>query len=442
MKVCFISLGCDKNLVDTEEMMGLLASKGIELTTDEQDADIVCINTCSFISDAKEESINTIMEMVNLKNEGVISGIIVCGCLAQRYLDEITPLIPEVDAFVGTTAIEKIVDAVESIGKDHQFISVADRDKALVHDLPRVVTTGGHYAFLKISEGCNKACTYCAIPFIRGRARSFPIEELVKKAEYLVNDVGVKELILVAQETTVYGVDLYGEKKLCALIEELSKIEELKWIRLMYCYPEEITDELIQTIKNNPKVCHYLDMPIQHASSKVLKDMGRRTTNSEIKKTIARLRKEIPDIVLRTTMMTGFPGETEEDHKILLEFIKDERIDRLGAFAYSKEDNTRAFSMKNQVNGNTRKRRLKEVMLTQQKVAFELCKEKVGRTLEVLTEGYIPEDDIYVGRSYMDAPGVDGYVFYSCDYELKTGDMVKVQITSSNEYDLIGEVTE
>ena len=440
MKILFISLGCEKNRVETEYMLGILAEHGYEFTDDAQSAEAAVVNTCCFINDAKQESIDTILELAELRKSGKLRALIVAGCLGQRYKEEIQKEIPEVDSILGTTAFDKIVEALDEVlkGQVKNYFESIDR-KPVTYN--RILSTGTAYSYLKIAEGCNKNCTYCIIPKVRGHYRSVPMEDLIKEAEELAYN-GIKELIIVAQETTVYGVDLYGKKMLPELLTKLCRIEGFEWIRIMYCYPEEITDELIQTIKNNPKVCHYLDMPIQHASSKVLKAMGRRTTNSEIKKTIARLRKEIPDIVLRTTMMTGFPGETEEDHKILLEFIKDERIDRLGAFAYSKEDNTKAFSMKNQVNGNTRKRRLKEVMLTQQKVAFELCKEKVGRTLEVLTEGYIPEDDIYVGRSYMDAPGVDGYVFYSCDYELKTGDMVKVQITSSNEYDLIGEVTE
>ena len=440
MKVFFASLGCDKNLVDSEVMLSLLAKDGFTITDDENDAEIAVVNTCSFILDAKQESIDTILELSDLKDEGKLKVLIVCGCLAERYADELKEEIPAIDAVLGTMAIPEIVEAVKKALDGEQVAIFPSIDRELPEFAGRMVTTGGHYAYLKIAEGCNKRCTYCAIPAMRGKYRSYPMEHLLKEARYLVEEVGVKEIILVAQETTLYGVDLYGEKKLPELLKKLSEIDGLKWIRILYCYPEEITEELIDVMSSEPKVLHYLDVPIQHASDTILKRMGRRTSRAELEEKIAMMRKRIPDICLRTTLISGFPGENEEDFEIVKEFVKKMRFDRLGVFAYSKEEGTPAAEMPDQIPEEVKEARRDELMLIQQEIAFGKAEERIGEEYDVLVEGRIPEDEVYVGRTYLDAPEVDGFVFFESDRELVSGELIRVRIVDCNEYDLIGEL--
>ena len=441
MKILFISLGCDKNLVDSEVMLGMLTSKGYEITDDENEADVVVVNTCCFIGDAKEESIHNILEMAELRKAGDIKALIVTGCLAQRYKEEVQTEIPEVDAIIGTTAIDAIVETLEDVlaGQGHNHIE--DINRTPVYDKSRIVTTGGHYAYLKIAEGCDKRCSYCIIPKVRGNYRSIPMESLLAEARKLV-EFGAKELILVAQETTLYGKDLYGEKSLPRLLHELCKIDGLYWIRILYCYPEEITDELIETIRTEEKVCHYLDIPIQHASDNILKRMGRRPNQAELRNMIARLRERLPDICLRTTLITGFPGETQEDHEELMAFVDEMEFDRLGVFTYSAEEDTPAAEFEDQIEEEIKKDRQAEIMELQQEIAFEKAENAVGRTVLAMIEGRLPNENAYAARTYMDAPNVDGLVFVQTSRELMTGDFVKVKITGSYEYDLIGEIVE
>ena len=439
MNLLFISLGCDKNLVDTEKMLGILGGEGYSFVDDESDADVIVVNTCCFIGDAKEESVNTILEMAELKKSGRLKALIVTGCLAERYKNEITEEIPEVDAVLGTTSYEEIAGAIREALKGEKTLVFKDIDAPVGKETKRLLSAGCHYAFLKIAEGCDKRCTYCIIPYLRGRYRSVPMEQLEKEARELA-DQGVKELILVAQETTLYGKDLYGEKKLPELLRRLSSIPGIQWIRLQYCYPEEITDELIETIKNEEKVCHYLDIPIQHASDAILKRMGRRTSNKEIRELVAKLRREIPDIALRTTFISGFPGETEEDHEILMEFVDDMEFDRLGVFAYSPEEDTPAYSFKDQVPDEVKEERRAEIMELQQDIAFEKSESMKGSVLEVMIEGKVADENAYVGRTYMDSPGVDGLIFVNTGLSLMSGDFVRVRVTGALEYDLIGEV--
>lgn len=438
-KILFISLGCDKNLVDSEVMLGILADRGFEMTDTEDDADIIIINTCCFINDAKEESINTILEMAEYKKTGPCKALIVTGCLAQRYKQEIVDEIPEVDAVIGTSKYDEIFDAVDQALKGSHFLDVDDLDRLPSVPGKRILTTGGHYAHLKIAEGCNKHCTYCIIPKIRGNYRSVPMEQLLAEAASLAEQ-GVKELILVAQETTLYGMDLYGKKSLHILLQELAKIKGIRWIRILYCYPEEIYPELIETIKNEKKVCHYLDMPIQHASDAILKRMGRRTTKAQLKETVSLLRKEIPDIVLRTTLIAGFPGETQEQHEELMEFVDEMEFERLGVFAYSPEENTPAASMPDQIPEEIKEERRDAILELQQEIAFDKAADMVGRTLYAMIEGKVADEPAYVARTYADSPDIDGYVFVNTGEMLMSGDFVKVKITGSAEYDLIGEL--
>lgn len=437
MNILFISLGCDKNLVDTEVMLGLLASRGYQMVDDEQSADIIVVNTCCFIHDAKEESIETILEMAAYKTEGRLKALIVTGCLAERYRQEIIEEIPEVDAILGTTSYDKILDAVDSALAGNVTVQMTDIDALPVVETKRLVTTGGHYAYLKIAEGCDKHCTYCIIPKIRGNFRSVPMERLLKEAEELARQ-GVKELILVAQETTMYGTDIYGEKTLHKLLKELCKIEQLRWIRVLYCYPEEITEELIQVIKEEPKICKYVDLPIQHANDDILKRMGRRTSKQELKDTIEKLRAEIPGIIIRTSLITGFPGETEEQHEELMEFVDETEFDRLGVFTYSAEEDTPAASMPDQIPEKVKEERQAKLMELQQDIAFEHAEERVGEEFLVMIEGKISGENAYVGRTYMDAPGVDGMIFVNTEEELMSGDFAKVKVSGALEYDLIG----
>lgn len=442
MKILFVSLGCDKNLVDTENMLGILKNKGFEFTDDEWEADIIAINTCCFIGDAKQESINTILEMAEHKKDARCKVLVVAGCLAHRYQDEIIKEIPEVDAFVGTSSYDKIADMINSVLEEKGISNfVEDANRMPMVEADRIVTTPGYYEYLKIAEGCDKHCTYCVIPKVRGDFRSFPIEYLVNQTKKLVEG-GVKEIILVAQETTLYGVDLYGKKSLPKLLHELGLIEGLEWIRILYCYPEEINDELIEAIKNEPKVCHYLDMPIQHASDNILKRMGRRTSKQELTDIVAKLRREIPDIALRTTLITGFPGETDVDHEEVMQFIDECEFDRLGVFTYSREEDTVAAQMPDQIDEEIKEKYRDELMQLQQEISADRSAAMIGRIVRVMIEGFIPEDNTYVGRSYKDAPNVDGLVFVECDRELMSGDFIDVKITGSTEYDLIGTIVE
>lgn len=441
MKILFISLGCDKNLVDTEMMLGQLSQEGFTFTDDEYEAEVIVVNTCCFINDAKEESINTILEMAELKKQGTLKALVVTGCLAQRYKEEIQTEIPEVDCILGTTAIDQIVEAVKEVldGQAVGLKHIEDINRKPVYGKKRIMTTGGHYAYMKIAEGCDKHCTYCIIPKIRGNFRSVPMEALIEEAKGLVEQ-GVKELILVAQETTLYGQDLYGRKALPELLDRLNEIRGLYWIRILYCYPEEVTDELIDAIKRNDKVCHYLDIPIQHGSDAVLKRMGRRTNEQQLRDIVDKLRTEIPDICLRTTLISGFPGETEEDHEAVMHFVDDLEFDRLGVFTYSPEEDTPAAMMADQIEEEVKEDRRAEIMELQQEIAYDKADAMIGRKMMVMIEGKVADENAYVGRSYKDAPNVDGYVFVNTGKNLMTGDFVPVVITGSYEYDLIGEI--
>ena len=437
MNVLFISLGCDKNLVDTEVMLGLLAKKGYKMTDDETTADVIVVNSCCFINDAKEESIQTILDMARYKEEGNLKALIVTGCLAQRYKQEIIDEIPEVDAVLGTTSYANIVDVIEDALKGKSEVVMEDIQALPYVETNRLVTTGGHYAYIKIAEGCDKHCTYCIIPKVRGNFRSRKMEDIIDEATYLA-DQGVKELIIVAQETTMYGKDIYGKKSLPELLRKLCKISGLQWIRILYCYPEEITDELIQVMKEEKKVCHYLDLPIQHANDQILKRMGRRTSKQELIDIIGKLRKEIPDICLRTTLITGFPGETQEQHEELMGFVDEMEFDRLGVFTYSMEEDTPAALFKDQIDEEVKLDRQAELMELQQEVAFDKAEEMVGREVLVMIEGKVADENAYVGRTYKDAPGVDGLIFVNTDVELMSGDFARVKITGAMDYDLIG----
>ena len=439
MNILFVSLGCDKNLVDSEVMLGLLANHGHQMVDSEEDADVIVVNTCCFINDAKEESIQTILEMAEYKKTGSIKALIVTGCLAQRYKQEIMDEIEEVDAVLGTTSYDKIVEVIDEALQGHKSLELTDIDALPTVESKRLVTTGGHFAYLKIAEGCDKHCTYCIIPKIRGNFRSVPMERLIKEARDLVEQ-GVKEIILVAQETTLYGVDLYGKKSLHVLLKELCKIGGLRWIRILYCYPEEITDELIQVIKEEDKICNYLDIPIQHASDGVLKRMGRRTSKQQLIDTVNKLREEIPDIALRTTLISGFPGETEEQHEELMEFVDEMEFDRLGVFTYSPEEDTPAATMLDQIEESVKEDRQAELMELQQEIAFDLAERMIGKEVIVMFEGKVADENVYVGRTYMDAPNVDGLIFVETNEELMSGDFAKVRITGALEYDLIGEL--
>ena len=441
MNILFVSLGCDKNLVDSEMMLGLLAKKGYDFTDNETEADVIVVNTCCFIGDAKEESVNTLLEMSEYRKSGRCRALIVTGCLAERYRQEILDEIPEVDAVLGTASYDSITEAVDQALGGRHMLRCEDTGRLVLPDAKRILTTGGHYAHLKIAEGCDKHCTYCIIPHLRGPYRSVPMERLIEEAEELAGQ-GVKELILVAQETTLYGVDLYGEKSLHKLLQKLCPIHGIRWIRIQYCYPEEIYPELVETMKEQPKICHYLDLPIQHASNRILKRMGRRTTREDLKEIIQGLRREIPDICLRTTLISGFPGETQEDHEELMDFVDEMEFDRLGVFAYSAEEDTPAASMEDQIPENLKQERRDEIMELQQEIAFEKAEEMVGKELWCMVEGKIADEYAYVARTYRDAPDVDGYLFIQTMEELMSGDFVKVRVIGAEEYDLIGEIAD
>lgn len=454
--VLFVSLGCDKNLVDSEKMLGLLNEAGYRVAQEESEADAIVVNTCCFIHDAKEESVETILEMAEWKKKGRLKALIVTGCMAQRYQDGIQQEIPEVDAVIGTTGYTEIVPILDEIlaeaeASQEEAAVEEPKEKSFVNCCPsidllpasladkRVVTTGGYTAYLKIAEGCNKRCTYCIIPYIRGHYRSFPMEDLLEEARKLAEG-GVKELILIAQETTVYGMDCYGRKALPELLTKLCEIEGIEWIRILYCYPEEITDELIAVMKKEKKICHYLDIPIQHSEDTILKRMGRRTNRAELVSLVEKLRKEIPDIVLRTTLITGFPGETEEEFKNMVDFVDSMEFDRLGVFPYSAEEGTKAAEMDGQITEEVKESRRDEIMALQQEISADKAASRIDNEMSVLIEGYLYEDDIYIGRTYMDAPKVDGNVFVRAEEELISGDIVPVRITGANEYDLMGDV--
>ena len=441
MKILFISLGCDKNLVDSEEMLGLLKTKGYSFTDDETEADVIVVNTCCFINDAKDESVQTILEMAEYKKEGNCKALIVTGCMAQRYRQEILDEIPEVDMVLGTTAYEQIVEAVEQALAGSREVKMESLSYLPKTEAGRVVTTGGHYAYLKIAEGCNKFCTYCIIPKLRGKYRSVPMERLLAQAQELA-DQGVKELILVAQETTVYGTDLYGEKSLHILLEKLCRIKGIRWIRILYCYPEEIYDGLIEVMKKEPKICHYLDLPIQHASDVVLKRMGRRTTKADLVAMVEKLREEIPDIMLRTTLIAGFPGETQEQHEEVMAFIDEMEFDRLGVFTYSQEEDTPAASMPDQIDEEIKLTWQEELMELQQEIAFDRAQDMVGRVVTAMVEGKVADENVYVARTYGDAPNVDGFLFIETGEMLVSGDFVRAKITGTAEYDLIGGIAD
>lgn len=441
MKILFISLGCDKNLADSEEMLGLLTAGGHEITDDETQADAIVINTCCFIKDAKEESVETILEMAEYKKTGSCHALIVTGCMAQRYQKEIIEEVPEVDAVLGTTSYGDIVKALEEAVAGNHFEEFRDIDYLPDTGSKRVLTTGGHFGYLKIAEGCDKHCTYCIIPKLRGKFRSVPMERLIAQAEDMAEQ-GVKELILVAQETTVYGKDLYGKKSLHILLKKLCEIRGIRWIRILYCYPEEIYDELIETIRDEKKICHYLDIPIQHASDRILKRMGRRTSKQELIDIVEKLRREIPDIILRTTLITGFPGETEEDHEELKEFVDEMEFDRLGVFTYSPEENTPAAEMADQVPEEVKEERRDELMELQQEISYDRGQDRIGQELLVMIEGKVADESAYIGRTYGDAPKVDGYIFVQTGELLMTGDFAKVRVTGALEYDLIGVLSD
>ena len=445
MNILMVSLGCDKNLCDSEAMLGLLAKHNYNITNDEQEADAIIVNTCSFIKDAMEESVNTVLEMAKLKQQN-LKYLIVTGCMAQRFKDEIFDEIPEIDACLGTSSFDKILDVIEELKardgiEDAEEISVYDDiDRlATITESNKVITSGTFMGYLKIAEGCDKFCTYCVIPHIRGHYRSVPMEQLLKEAEYMASQ-GIEELVLVAQETTCYGKDLYGEKRLHVLVRELAKIDGIKWIRLMYCYPEEIYGELIDCFKEEPKLLHYIDMPMQHSEDAILKRMGRRTDRASIEAVIGKLREAAPDIAIRTSLIAGFPGETQEEHEALMAFLDEQELDRVGVFTYSREDGTPAATFENQIDEETAEQWRNEIMELQQEISLDKNETFVGKIMQVIIEGYSSDDDVYVGRTYRDAPGVDGLVFVNCDYELMSGQIVDVRINEVGPYDMIGGI--
>lgn len=447
MNILMVSLGCDKNLCDSEAMLGLLAKHNYNITNDEQEADAIIVNTCSFIKDAMEESVNTVLEMAKLKQQN-LKYLIVTGCMAQRFKDEIFDEIPEIDACLGTSSFDKILDVIEELKardgiEDAEEISVYDDiDRlATITESNKVITSGTFMGYLKIAEGCDKFCTYCVIPHIRGHYRSVPMEQLLKEAEYMASQ-GIEELVLVAQETTCYGKDLYGEKRLHVLVRELAKIDGIKWIRLMYCYPEEIYDELIDCFKEEPKLLHYIDMPMQHSEDAILKRMGRRTDCASIEAVIGKLREAAPDIAIRTSLIAGFPGETQEEHEALMAFLDEQELDRVGVFTYSREDGTPAATFENQIDEETAEQWRNEIMELQQEISLDKNETFVGKIMPVIIEGYSSDDDVYVGRTYRDAPGVDGLVFVNCDYELMSGQIVDVRINEVGPYDMIGGIVD
>lgn len=439
MKLYFVSLGCDKNLVDSEKMLALLIHRDMEITDVAEEAEVIVINTCGFIQDAKEESIETILEMAELKKRGQCRALIVTGCLAQRYTEEIQKEIPEVDAVVGTTACDRIATAVEQSLAGKNTVLMRDLDYLPVNFTERLPAVSGYSSSLKIAEGCSKRCTYCIIPYLRGNYRSVPMGELIQEAEQLAAN-GTKELIVIAQETTVYGMDLYGEKKLPELLTKLCLIDGIEWIRLMYCYPEEVTEELLQVMKREPKICHYLDLPIQHCNDQILQRMGRRTSKQELKDKISLIRSHLPDVTLRTTLISGFPGETEQQHQECVDFVRQIRFDRLGVFPYSPEEGTPAAGYADQVEEETKRQWADEIMEVQQEVIFCQNESLTGKKLRVITDGFLPDEGVYTGRTYRDAPEIDGCIFFEAPYEILSGTMLTVLVTEARGYDLAGEI--
>lgn len=445
VKIAFISLGCDKNLYDSEVMLGLIDEEGYILIPDSEiyDADIVIINSCGFIADANKEAIDNILDVAEYKTTGHLKGIIVTGCMAQRYKDEIFKELPEVDAVVGTGDFENIGTVIKELVSGGRNIRlITDKNKLFTEEngLKRKVSTIGGFAYLKIAEGCDSFCTYCTIPYLRGKYRSRNMESLINEAEQLAKQ-GIHELILVAQDTSLYGKDKYGKSMLHELLKRISEIAEIEWIRILYCYPEHITDELINEISKNPKVVNYLDIPIQHSSDKILKLMGRKSTSKGLKEVISRLRSKIPDICIRTTLIVGFPGETEDDFKELCDFVSEIEFDRLGVFAYSREEGTPAYKMDNQVDEDEKLKRKDYILELQKNISAKCCEKFIGKTLKVIVEGKIDgEENVYCGRSYRDCYEIDGFVFFESDSDILAGDFVNVKITSASDYDLIGVI--
>ncbi|WP_312071559.1 30S ribosomal protein S12 methylthiotransferase RimO [Anaerotignum propionicum] len=440
--VAFTSLGCDKNRVDSEVMLGILAQNGFQTIADEAEADIIVINTCCFIKDALDESIETILEMAEYKKTGKCKGLIVAGCLGQRYEKEFFDELPEVDAVIGTAAYESVAEVAADILKGkmgEKYLEDIDRPMEDTNGKLRILSTAPYFAYLKISEGCDNHCTYCVIPKLRGKHRSRTMESLVEEAKVLA-DNGVEELVIVAQDTSIYGRDLYGEPKLHDLLEELSKVDGIEWIRLLYCYPETLTQETIDEMARNEKICHYIDMPIQHGNDAVLKRMGRKSNQALIKEKVAALRGAMPDIAIRTTLIVGFPGETEEEFQDLVEFVEEMRFDRLGVFSYSQEEGTAAAIMENQIDEDLKEVRKETIMDIQKNIAASLCEKEVGKVVQVLVEGKLPEENIYCGRTRRDAPDIDGLVFLTAEEELYSGDFVTARIREAGDYDLMGDV--
>lgn len=438
MKVGFISLGCNKNLVDTEKTIAIFNEEGFEIVNKPENADIIVINTCGFIESAKEEAINTILEMAEYKKDKC-KFLIAMGCLVERYRDELAKEIPEVDLWIKYSEYDSLWDKVKKM-LENEEIEETDNpsNREFLNLMDRVLTTGDNYAYLKIADGCSNRCTYCAIPYIRGPQMSRKMEDIIEEAKKLAEE-GYHEIILTAQDTTKYAVDLYGKPRLAELIEEISKIEEIKWIRFLYAYPETISDELIQVVKNNDKVCKYFDIPIQHISDSVLKRMNRQSNGESIRKLIKKLRQEIPEVIIRTTVMVGFPGESEADFEELYNFLQEAKFDKLGCFAYSKEDGTPASRLKEQIHPMTKKSRLNKIMSLQQKISKQNLKNKIGKEVEVLVEDKSFDGKTYIGRSYMDVPEIDGVVYIESDEEIQIGSFVKCTITDVKEYDLIAK---
>ncbi len=441
-KISFVSLGCDKNLIDSEIMLGLIDEEGYTITYDDSEADIIIINSCGFIMDANQEAIDKVLEMADYKRDGQCKALIVTGCMAQRYKDEIFEALPEVDAVVGTGDFESIGNVIKRLlNGEKQVELVTDKEHLLNPDnsYKRIITTTGGFSYLKIAEGCDNHCTYCTIPSLRGHYRSRTIDSLVKEAKILASK-GVRELILIAQDTSLYGSDIYGKKSLPELLRKLSEIEDIKWLRILYCYPENITDELIDEMASNPKVLHYLDMPIQHSEDRILKLMGRRSTNAGLKEIIGKMREKMPDMCIRTTLITGFPSETEEEFKAQCNFIEEVKFDRLGVFTYSPEEGTPAARMDNQIDEDVKAERKDYLLQVQKSVSADICQKYVGKVLEVIVEGKIEGDDnVYCGRSYRDCYEIDGFVFFKSEDDLLAGDFYNIKITEAGDYDLIGE---
>ena len=440
MKIGFISLGCSKNLVDTEMMIGICKENGLEIVNNENEADIILINTCGFIQSAKEEAINTILEMSKYKKSGNCKYLIITGCLVKRYLEDLKKEIPEVDLWITIEEYPQFWKKIKKlISQEKSYKQCRKKEQEALDYHNRIITTGNKTAYLKIAEGCSNCCTYCAIPKIRGPYVSRKMEDIIKEAEDLAKK-GIEEIILIAQDTTKYGLDIYKQPKLVEIIKEISKIEKIRWIRFLYAYPESITDELIQEVKNNPKICKYFDIPIQHISDNILKKMNRKSSGESIRKLIEKIRKQIPEAVLRTSLIVGFPSETEENFKELYEFVKEAEFEKLGVFSYSKEDGTPAEKMKEQIHPMTKKRRWKKIMELQQEISREKLTQKIGKEYKVLIENTTPDGKYFIGRTYMDVPDSDGVVYVKCKNNIKIGQFVECKIiATSGEYDLIGE---